>query len=1052
PELTAGREVSDYNGSHFPLFHNLIYMNVTDPGNVEYEIVPLREGFMHLNILKFLEVSPCSDCFEIVGFDYPEPGYIDVDFKITHPYDDPLYTIFDVRGIMMFDGSHTFPLSGMTISDSIFGDGEFLNPDGYTSLYNTWLIGPAPPIQEYFQGVYASEHLPDALVNGYIRHISDDPSNTRNALLTGDSVTRTYSLKYPANEFVFGYAVDASWAVPIETPVDDPMTDFGLNANSSEPWKIVVTPFMEEMTDEGGTTWLQIDVYDRGGKDTHDVPLVECSELFDGEKIAGFKSETDDFSRYHVALTNQNLAPGGFYKCLISVQDNDYNPNFPWIDMKAYQVVDVRVEGHPVAVAGADPNPQTINEPVYFWSFDSYDPDGGMIVLTEWDWDNDGLYDENGPEIVHSFTTGGYHQVQCRVTDDEGQTDILDEPLQVLIAAPGVPVSPVDITPEWMNFTPYGVYMEGNLAYITAWPSSLNIYDLTDPYNPVRLGRVDLPGISSKLVISDGYAYVAYDTPGPEKLLIIDVDPPGNSYIAGELDMEKRIRMVQVKDGYVYIGQYAYLKIINANPPESPAVVNQVQMTSYQFFTYTPMGLGYWSTGYADAISAAILGDHIYVADSMDVLHVIDISIPESGTTIKELDMNTERVGSYGNNLVNFGEVPDTLEIYNANPSFLTLLNSVSLPNSSYNGLWVDPVGVAGIYNYTQCFLVDIDPINEMYITSELNYNARRIHGANGLACMVDSDVVRVLDTDPPESAFITSEFEYPGEISAIEQVGEYAYIVTSSGIEIYDIEPQSTTHKVGEILIDGGIGDLEYSGNHIFATVSNDSGQLLIIDVQSPENPSIIQTFNLPEIPRDICVQGEYAYVGTWSSLIILDIDPIASLFIVNTVPVPGGAGDIDIKGGIAYATSKSFVPSVIHVLNVDPPESAYYIKYFHLNSDFWGCSWLDIQGNYIFIASTTVFVGLIPDLNIFDISSPEDPVLIKTVALPSEATKVLASGNYAYVTTYDSVVAVDITTPENALITSISPAECKSNDAAIDGEFLYVPTDCGLQIFELW
>ncbi len=71
--LTEDREVSDYNGSHFPLFHNLIYMNVTDPENVEYEIVPLRAGFFHLNILKFLEVNPCTDCFEITNVTWPEP-------------------------------------------------------------------------------------------------------------------------------------------------------------------------------------------------------------------------------------------------------------------------------------------------------------------------------------------------------------------------------------------------------------------------------------------------------------------------------------------------------------------------------------------------------------------------------------------------------------------------------------------------------------------------------------------------------------------------------------------------------------------------------------------------------------------------------------------------------------------------------------------------------------------------------------------------------------------------------------------------------------------
>ncbi|MCX6645304.1 MAG: PKD domain-containing protein [bacterium] len=99
-------------------------------------------------------------------------------------------------------------------------------------------------------------------------------------------------------------------------------------------------------------------------------------------------------------------------------------------------VISDAIGENPVAVATADPNPQTINLPVSFSGSGSYDPDGGEIQLFEWDWDNDDTFDETGENIDHTWTVPGTFFVQLRVTDDEGQVDMLDEPLQIMISGP----------------------------------------------------------------------------------------------------------------------------------------------------------------------------------------------------------------------------------------------------------------------------------------------------------------------------------------------------------------------------------------------------------------------------------------------------------------------------------------------------------------------------------------------------------------------------------------------------------------------------------------
>ena len=92
---------------------------------------------------------------------------------------------------------------------------------------------------------------------------------------------------------------------------------------------------------------------------------------------------------------------------------------------------------NPVAVAEASPNPQTVNLAVNFSGSNSNDPDGGTIQLYEWDWNNDGTYDETGENVAHTWNELGTFFVQLRVTDDENQIDILDDPLQVVVSGSG---------------------------------------------------------------------------------------------------------------------------------------------------------------------------------------------------------------------------------------------------------------------------------------------------------------------------------------------------------------------------------------------------------------------------------------------------------------------------------------------------------------------------------------------------------------------------------------------------------------------------------------
>ncbi len=426
------------DAGHYLWAYHMIYV---DPVELKFEILPVRLTTGHLNVLKFLEQGPCTDCVALTGITPSGTGTILVDVEITHPFAILNVTGFDVRGIAMFDGTHTFPVSGLITSDRSLGEGELVNADGFTTLYNPTTIGAGPDGLEGFQqGKMATPAFPTSHLNGYMRHITDIPENTRNAFYAGETITVTYEIDMPDTEFIFGYAVDASWVEPTTKPVTDPMTHFPPEANCYEPWKVVGNdfPIVQGLTDAGGSTRMTIAVYDWQVPGNYQAPVVECPELFDGSLTSTFWMLGIDGSIvYEVNVENEKLAPEGEYKCLIKVVDNENAGSPAWIDLTAYQVYTLEVVPFvnelPVASAIADPLTQNVNQAVHFADDGSYDPDGGDIVTYEWDWENDGTFDDTGESIDHSWSGPGTYEVQLRVTDDEGTTGELETPLEIEI-------------------------------------------------------------------------------------------------------------------------------------------------------------------------------------------------------------------------------------------------------------------------------------------------------------------------------------------------------------------------------------------------------------------------------------------------------------------------------------------------------------------------------------------------------------------------------------------------------------------------------------------
>ena len=928
---------------HACLLYNLIYIDVTDPDNPTFEVVPVREGMFHLNILNFLEDGPCFDCFSIAGFSFPQPGYLNLDLHIDHPFKDPALSVFDVRGIMMFQGSHIFPASGKSISDPAMGDGALIYAEGYTSLYNgSTLNTPAGLLQKYLPGNLSTPAIPNSDINGYKYFVTDDPPNDRNGFFGGLSDTVSYTLKLPTGPFVIGYAIDANWWTPIDTPVYDPVNDFDLDANCPEAWKIVVQEAGPGLTWEGGTTKLLIDVYDWQGKDDVHPALVECPELFDGKAEAQWKSDGDGYSRYEAVIGNSKLAPAGDYICLVSKEAQENDPSGqPWMDLTAYEIFTTSVLGN-ISLNPVDVTPPWLNiSPVDICIDGNYAYMAGGY---------DGLYifdftDPVNPVWVNQIDTAKAWEVAV----SDGYACVADGYSGIRIIDIDPPESAYIVNTIDLPGQTYCVAMAYGYAYAASDGKSLYIIDIDPPESAYIVSTIDLIGYPKGIELMGGYAYVAdYNSNIMKSSLdIIDIDPPESAYIMGTVGNLDEAEGLAVSGSYAYIVAekspiLSVLYIINIEDPTSSCLINSIDLPPY-------------------AYDVAVSDGYAYVVSMSSGFHIVDISPPESAYYVNTIQTSGNVYG-----LALSGEFAYVVDRYKG-----IHIMDISVPESAFIvrtfGTTRDArsVAVSGNYAYLAC----------------------------------DYSGFRVVDVSTPENAFVVKTIDTIGADVGVAVSGGYAYVADegspTSCLRIFNVQIPESAYLLNSVFGLDNVTGVAVAGNYAYVSQMKPAyyaytGYIQIINIEPPQSGYIVNTPVTSSAPFGLAVSGGFAYIAASYGLYVMDIEPPESANIVASVNTGGSSHGVAVAGEYAYIVSTNYEDnSWLRIIDIDPPESAMIIS----NVDIAGeASGVAVSGGYAFVTAEKV-------LYFVDIEPPESAFVATTMDLPYNALGVTVHGGYVYV-----------------------------------------------------
>ncbi len=222
-----------------------------------------------------------------------------------------------------------------------------------------------------------------------------------------------------------------------------------------------------------------------------------------------------------------------------------------------------------------------------------------------------------------------------------GQLTLLAQTGPLYLALKGASVSISGAT----GGSGYDVQVVGNYAYV-AWlrdtdtnhPGGLEIFDVTDPSNPVRVGAYDSQAQVNAVRVVGHYAYLAegtsrFLTNDSGAFELIDVGDPTAPVRTGGTALRGHANSMHID------GKYAYV-------PESTRWTGSNFLGALEIFDVStptnPIRLATYDTG-GSATSVAVSGGYAYLADGVTDLQVLDVSNPASPRRVGGYDTDEWR-------------------------------------------------------------------------------------------------------------------------------------------------------------------------------------------------------------------------------------------------------------------------------------------------------------------------------------------------------------------------------------------------------------------------
>lgn len=643
--------------------------------------------------------------------------------------------------------------------------------------------------------------------------------------------------------------------------------------------------------------------------------------------------------------------------------------------------------------------------------------------------------------------------------------------LALVLAFPWIGETCVEQVAELPDGPALAVDLEGDLAVFGSG-RVLIVADLSDPVQPVEVGRVVLTGVVRDIDILDERAYVAT---GESGLAIVDLSDPSAPFVLGTAAAAFGEVIDVVADGsYAYAVERAYptqyaksthLDVIDVSQPSQPVLVGSVE------------------TQYRNPVRLAVSGDvvflaaypHLWPAPTGEAIRVYDVSDPEQPV---ELGLPTsslwgaDGIEVVGDELFVLGEAylgGALLEVFDlGDPASPVQIGHLELESYGQTDLAVIE-GHAVVITVDSLVTVDVSDPEHPAIVGSLDRPGRGAQVAAGgsiAAVAADADGLRIIDISSFEEPTVLGGLETPGSADFINIVGDLAVVSaewsSSLGVgdaHLVDVSEPTRPGELGTLPVEPRWGRVTVDGPRAYVMTGGFKGRepgLAIIDITDPTVPVEDGFLPTDSVHNGMDVQWPYAYLVSLGVLRVIDVEDPSVPTMVREMEIVNGASSIVVDGDYAYMGKFTNRPGVVHffqVLDVSDP-----LAPAELGSLMAGPYW-DLH-----VGDGVVVGGSMTGMAIVDARNPMDPESLYSTRMErGDPYAVAVDGRTAAVTevlaAYDrgpgfrnvvDVFHLDNPGSPRKVVAIVVP--CRAKDIGVIGDFVFVAGgDAGVFVYDV-
>jgi hypothetical protein len=495
--------------------------------------------------------------------------------------------------------------------------------------------------------------------------------------------------------------------------------------------------------------------------------------------------------------------------------------------------------------------------------------------------------------IVDISNSSNPHVLSALAVDDEGSTDI---------------------------------FVEGDYAYVTCYNNQVAIINISNRSNPFVESRLNTDLSTYGVAKLGNYLFVAEYDSG----LVVNVADPANPFICGSIN--PHLYAWNSFDHIVASGNYCYISsteggvfIFDISNPASPVFLSSIWPDSNRITTI------------------AINGNDIYAVSPYRALYTIDVSNPLAPVVLNRFSQENEifsDIAISGSRLFLSGELPPGNHYY-SDYGFVEMLD-ISQPSqpvllSMQRASPVNPreVGLCGNYaivGANGAYIWDISDPTDPQKIGEFSRFISNLQVVGNMAYALsevfpDSSKFLAIDLANPESLNVIGQITIPGYPNDLAIGPNHAYVMSGSGIYIIDISNPHLPEIIG-LFGDAGTSSQVIYNDHYLYTLS---GNLGIFDVNDPENPLRLCNYQPPHEGADFYVAGNYVFITGWynppidlfKGVMVIDASDKSNPVLVSTFATEDVPTDICVGANHAFILEGYAFSSIeaVDISNLESP-----------------------------------------------------------------------------------------------------------------------------------